>query len=107
MITDIDIKKMKRIFATKEDLKKFATKKDFELLSNKFDKKFATKDQIYSGFEELIEFIGETKNDIMKELSLKPGPKIGEILQKLFEEVDENLELNKKDYLLQRIKELQ
>ena len=34
-------------------------------------------------------------------------PKIGEILQKLFEEVDENLELNKRDYLLKRVKELQ
>lgn len=46
-------------------------------------------------------------NDVMKELNLKPGPKIGEILQKLFEEVDENLDLNKKDYLLQRIRDLQ
>lgn len=45
-------------------------------------------------------------NDIMKELGIKPGPKIGEMLQKLFEEVDEDLSKNTKDYLLKRIKEL-
>ena len=42
----------------------------------------------------------------MKELDIKPGPKIGEILQKLFEEVDEDLSKNTKDYLSKRIKEL-
>jgi putative nucleotidyltransferase with HDIG domain len=45
-------------------------------------------------------------NDIMKELVIKPGPRVGEILQKLFEEVEENLEKNKREFLLQRIKEL-
>ncbi len=45
-------------------------------------------------------------NDIMKELGVEPGPKIGEILQKLFEEVDENLDLNTREHLLSRIKEL-
>lgn len=45
-------------------------------------------------------------NDIMRELNIKPGPKVGEILQKLFEEVDEDLSKNTKEYLLQRIKEL-
>lgn len=45
-------------------------------------------------------------NDIMEQLQIKPGPKIGEILQKLFEEVDEDLSKNTKDYLLQRIKEI-
>ncbi len=44
--------------------------------------------------------------DIMKELNIKPGPKIGDILQKLFEEVDEDLEKNTKEYLLKRIKEI-
>jgi tRNA nucleotidyltransferase (CCA-adding enzyme) len=43
-------------------------------------------------------------NDIMKELKLKPGPEIGVILQKLFEEVDEDLNKNTKEYLLNRIK---
>ncbi len=43
-------------------------------------------------------------NDIMKELKMKPGPEIGKILQKLFEEVDEDLEKNNREYLLKRIK---
>jgi hypothetical protein len=42
----------------------------------------------------------------MKELKIQPGPKIGEILQKLFEEVDEVLEKNTREYLLKRIKEI-
>jgi len=42
--------------------------------------------------------------DVMKELDMKPGPKIGEILQKLFEEVDEDLSKNTREYLLDRIK---
>lgn len=45
-------------------------------------------------------------SDIMKLLQIKPGPKVGVILQKLFEEVDEDLSKNKKDYLLSRIKDL-
>ena len=45
-------------------------------------------------------------NDIMKELNMKPGKKIGEILQKLFEEVDEDMSKNTKEYLLQKAKEL-
>ncbi len=45
-------------------------------------------------------------NDIMKELQTKPGKQIGTILQKLFEEVDEDLSLNTKDYLIKRIQEL-
>ena len=42
----------------------------------------------------------------MRILNIKPGPKVGEILKKLFEEVDENLKLNNKEYLEKRIKEL-
>ncbi len=45
-------------------------------------------------------------NDIMKLINIKPGKIIGEILQKLFEEVDEDLERNNKEYLEKRIKEL-
>lgn len=44
--------------------------------------------------------------DVMKILEMKPGPKVGEILQKLFEEVDEDLTKNNKEYLEKRIKEL-
>lgn len=45
-------------------------------------------------------------NDVMKELNIKPGPKVGEILQKLFEEVDEDLSKNNREYLIQRIHEV-
>ena len=45
-------------------------------------------------------------NDIMRELGIKPGPKVGGLLQKLFEEVDENLSKNTREYLLQRVHEL-
>lgn len=45
-------------------------------------------------------------NDIMKELKMKPGPKIGEILQKLFLEVDEDLSKNRREFLLKRLREL-
>ena len=41
--------------------------------------------------------------DVMNTLNIKPGPKVGEILQKLFEEVLENSSLNNKEYLLKRI----
>ena len=45
-------------------------------------------------------------NDIMKELHIKPGPEIGKLLQKLFEEVDEDLSKNNKEFLLKRIHEI-
>jgi len=45
-------------------------------------------------------------NDVMRELGIKPGPKVGEILEKLFQEVDEDLSKNNREYLTKRIKEL-
>jgi len=45
-------------------------------------------------------------NDLMKELNLKPGPKIGAVLDVLLAEVIEDTEKNKKDILLMRAKEL-
>lgn len=44
--------------------------------------------------------------DVMKELNIKPSKKVGEVLQKLFEEVDEDLSKNTRDYLIERIKNL-
>lgn len=46
-------------------------------------------------------------NDIMKVLGIPSGPKVGEILQKLFDEVEEDHTLNTREYLLQRIKEIE
>ncbi|MBI2334395.1 CCA tRNA nucleotidyltransferase [Candidatus Daviesbacteria bacterium] len=45
-------------------------------------------------------------NDVMKELNLKPSPKVGEVLNKLFEEVLEDSSKNNKKYLLEKIKEI-
>lgn len=41
--------------------------------------------------------------DVMKELNLKPGPKVGEILQKLFDEVVEKKLPNDKSELLKKV----
>lgn len=45
-------------------------------------------------------------NDVMKELSIKPGPQVGNILQRIFEEVDEDLSKNTEEYLRKRLHEL-
>ena len=45
-------------------------------------------------------------NDIMKELGIRPGPVVGKLLQQLFEEVDEDLSLNTREYLLSRLHEI-
>lgn len=45
-------------------------------------------------------------NDLIKDLKLKPGPKIGYILHALLEEVLDNPDLNTKDYLLNKSSEL-
>lgn len=45
-------------------------------------------------------------NDIMKILDIGPGPKIGQILNKLFEEIMEDLSKNNREYLLVRVKEI-
>ncbi|OGD84068.1 hypothetical protein A2165_00850 [Candidatus Curtissbacteria bacterium RBG_13_40_7] len=42
-------------------------------------------------------------NDVMKILNLKPGPKVGEILNKLFEEVADDKKKNTRAYLLKML----
>lgn len=43
--------------------------------------------------------------DVMEALNIEPGPKVGEILNKLFEEVLEDSAKNNREYLLNRIKD--
>lgn len=43
-------------------------------------------------------------NDVMKELNIKPGPKVGEILETIFKEVEEKKIENEKEALLGRIR---
>lgn len=45
-------------------------------------------------------------NDVIQVLNIPPGPKVGEILNKLFEEVLEDSSKNNRKYLLDRIKEV-
>lgn len=45
-------------------------------------------------------------NDVIRVLGIKPGPKVGEILNKLFQEVLEDASKNNREYLLSRIKQL-
>lgn len=45
-------------------------------------------------------------NDVMKELNIKPSPKVGKVLQKLFEEVLKDSSKNNREYLIQRLKTL-
>lgn len=45
-------------------------------------------------------------NDVMKTLNIEPGPKVGKILNRLFEEVMEDTSRNEREYLLKRIKDL-
>lgn len=44
--------------------------------------------------------------DVMRELKIKPGRKVGEILDELFKEVLEDDKKNEKEYLLKRVQEL-
>lgn len=58
MLTQQDINKLKKIFATKEDLKKFATKEDLKKFATKEDlKKFATKEDLAGIVDELLELL--------------------------------------------------
>ncbi len=44
--------------------------------------------------------------DVMKELNLQPGPKVGEIMEKLFKEVVDKKLSNEKDELLKNLREI-
>lgn len=47
-----------------------------------------------------------TGHDVMKELNLKPGPEVGKILEKLFDEVENKKVNNKRSDLLNMLKKL-
>lgn len=44
--------------------------------------------------------------DVMETLNIPPGPKVGQVLQTLFEEVQKDADKNNREYLLSRIKGL-
>lgn len=69
-------------------------KKYRERISEVLKKPFSTSDLKVNG------------NDVMGVLDIKSGPKVGEILQKLFEEVLEDSAKNNREYLLDKIRQL-
>jgi tRNA nucleotidyltransferase/poly(A) polymerase len=44
--------------------------------------------------------------DVMKILKIRPGPRVGQVLNELFKEVEEDKNKNTKQQLLKRIKEI-
>jgi tRNA nucleotidyltransferase/poly(A) polymerase len=61
-------------------------------------------EQLYEPME--IKDMAVNGRDVMEVLGIAPGPKIGEVLSKLFEEVLEDTSRNNREYLLERIKSL-
>jgi hypothetical protein len=61
MITDADIKKLKAVFATKNDLK---------AMEQRFDKKFATKNDLkaFATKDDLVSMEKRLKKDIVKDI---------------------------------------
>ena len=43
-------------------------------------------------------------HDVMESLGIKPGRKVGEVLEKIFAEVEEDPGLNEREILLEKIK---
>ena len=68
MITDTDVKKLKKVFTTKDDLNKFATKDDLKKLATKkwTLENFATKGEMYLIRDELKSDISEVKELVKK-----------------------------------------
>lgn len=58
MLTNIDIRKLKTIFITKEDFKKFATKDELKRFASKDDLKRMEK-RIIIKFNEVLDFFDE------------------------------------------------
>ena len=61
-------------------------------------------EQLYEPME--IRDMEVNGKDVMEILDIEPGPKIGQVLEKLFEEVIEDTDKNKREYLLKRIEEI-
>ena len=70
MITDADIKKMKRVFATKDDLKAFATK---EYVDKRFERLFKYLDHRFEPLDNLIKSFDEFKDKVFINLDWLTG----------------------------------
>ena len=61
-------------------------------------------EQLYEPME--VKDMAVKGEDVMKVLNIPPGKRVGEVLNKLFEEVMEDTSKNEREYLLKRIKEI-
>ena len=68
-ITDTDIKKLKTIFATKDDLKRFATKDDLKNYPTKDDLRFALAHQKDEILDTMTQLLTQFKSDILNTIS--------------------------------------
>ncbi|MBI3577564.1 hypothetical protein HY086_06005 [Candidatus Gottesmanbacteria bacterium] len=76
MITDADIKKLKSVFATKDDLiamekrqdQKYATKRDLAEMENRQDQKYATKKDLGTMRGDLVSMEQRIRKDIKGDL---------------------------------------
>lgn len=77
MITDADVKKLKQVFATKDDLKamekrfdsKFASKDDLKLVKDDLKAMEARQDKKYASKDDLTRGLEETKTAVVKEVT--------------------------------------
>jgi tRNA nucleotidyltransferase (CCA-adding enzyme) len=90
----IDLRIGDRLGSGLERAESWRLKKFKERIEKELHPPFSINDMVIDG------------NDVMKELNIKPGPIVGKILNRLFEEVDEDLSRNNKEYLLKRIHEI-
>jgi putative nucleotidyltransferase with HDIG domain len=90
----IDLRIGDRLGGGTQTAESWRLKKFKERLSEQLNPPFSINDMAIDG------------NDIMRELGISPGKRVGEILNALFLEVDEDLTKNNKDYLMSRLQEL-
>lgn len=68
MLTNADIKKLKEVFATKDDWKKFATKDDLKNELRKELRKYTTKNDLKEAVRELMDFTVALNEATKKEI---------------------------------------
>lgn len=79
MITDVDVKKLKKVFATKDDLKRFATKDDL---------KDGLKDQREFLLDAMDGKLKRQKEEIVEEVSQEVAKAFGPILSDHEQRID-------------------
>ncbi len=89
----IDLRIGDRLGGGTQTAESWRLKKFKERLEEQLHPPFSINDMVIDG------------NDVMKLLDIQPGKQVGDILQKLFAEVDEDLSKNNREYLLTRLEQ--